>query len=306
MNVLKNLFSIRRIDNHIICLILGVQIKIKYKTDFVCPIVESKGTTDKKRDTKIIASLTTFPARIDSVYKTISTLLTQTQKPDEVILWLAESQFPERKLPENLTNLEQYGLTINWCEDIRSYKKLIPTLKKYPNDIVITFDDDIYYMPDTIESLYNSYLKYPKDIHSHRCGLVYVKNKQIKDVSMRKLYFKDFNNASFDIRLIGYGGVLYPPHSLYKDVLDEKFIREVPTHDDIWFWAMALLNMTKIRSVKGYTESVNYVENTQDVGLCKINKGTSQGGSVEDAIAKMVKMYPELLALIEGCSGKGR
>src|SRR5574344_451815 len=182
MNGLKSIFSIRRIDNHIICMFFGIQIKIKYKTDFVCPTVSELGITTEKRETKIIASLTTFPGRINSVYKTISTLLTQTMKPDEVILYLADSQFPDKNLPQNLLNLEKLGLSIKWVEDIRSYKKLIPTLKEYPNDIIITFDDDLYYMPDTIETLYNSYKEHPQDIQSHRCGEVKIINNTIKDI----------------------------------------------------------------------------------------------------------------------------
>ena len=68
------------------CLLFGVQIKFKYKTEYKCPTVKDYGLTTQKRETKIIASLTSFPGRIDTVYKTISTLLTQSLKPDEVIL----------------------------------------------------------------------------------------------------------------------------------------------------------------------------------------------------------------------------
>ena len=137
MSFLNKLCSVRKIDDHIIFMLCGVQIKIKHKSHFECPTVKDTGVTTNKRETKIIVSLTTFPGRINTVDKTISTLLTQTLKPDEVILWLAESQFPNKELPEQLTKLQQYGLTIKWCEDLRSYKKLIPALEEYPNDIII-------------------------------------------------------------------------------------------------------------------------------------------------------------------------
>lgn len=294
MSILQKIFSFRKIDNHYICTICGVQIKAKYKTHFQCPKVKDYGLTNNKRDIKIIASLTTFPARINSVYNTISTLLKQTLKPDEIVLWLAEEQFPNKILPESLTRLQEFGLSIKWCEDIRSYKKLLPTLKEHPNDIIITFDDDLYYAEDTIETLYASYLKFPKEIHAHRCGKVYLKKDKIADTSMRKLYFMKFIDSAYSVRQIGYGAVLYPPNCLHKDVLDIKTIKKVvPTHDDIWFWVMAVLAGTKIRSVKGYTESVNYVENTQDKGLCKINKSSGSGGSVIDAINKLCIIYPE-------------
>lgn len=300
MSFLKNMFSVRKIDNHVIIMVCGVQIKFKYKTNFSCPVVKDIGVTNNKRDTKIIVSLTTFPGRIDTVDKTISTLLTQTLKPDEVILWLAESQFPNKILPEQLTNLQQYGLSIKWCEDLRSYKKLIPALEEYPNDIIITVDDDLYYAEDTVETLYNSYIKHPESIQAHRCGKIILKKDKIVDVSMRKLYFEKFQGASYLYRQIGYGGVLYPPHSLHPDVLDKKkYTTLVPTHDDIWFWVMAVLNNTKIRSVKGYDESVNYIENTQQYGLCKINKSSNDGGSVGDAIDKLSELYPKFTCILE-------
>ena len=300
MSFLKKMFSIRKIDNHRIFMFMGIQLKIKCKSSFDCPKVKDIGVTTNKREIKIIASLTTFPQRIFSVEKTISTLLTQTLKPDEIILWLADSQFPNRELPKSLTDLQNYGLSIRWCDDIRSYKKIIPTLKEYANDIIITFDDDLYYVENTIESLYASYLKHPKDIHSHRCGKIKLNKDKISDISMSKLYFAEFITASMFNRQIGYGGVLYPPKSLHSDVLDVKKLSElVPTHDDIWLWVMAVLNGTKIRSVKGYDESVNYVENTQQLGLCKINKATSIGGSVEDAIDVLSQLYPRLINILE-------
>lgn len=277
-------------------MLCGIQIKFKVKSSYkLCPVKEY-GLSKDNRSPKIIASLTTFPARINTVYKTVSTLLCQTVKPDEVILYLAESQFPERKLPKNLTDLEQFGLTIKWCDDIRSYKKLIPALEEYPDDIIITFDDDIYYQEDTVEKLYDSYISHPNEIHSNRCGKLYLKNGVVKDVPMRKVYFENFEKSSYFVRQIGYGAVLYPPKSLHKDVLNrEVFTENIPTHDDIWFWAMAVLNKTKIRSVKGYTYSVNYVENTQQAGLCKINKSSGDGGSVENAIKKVIDLYPEIM-----------
>ena len=48
----------------------------------------------KKRNDKIIVSLTSFPGRIHLVHKTIQTILLQSIKPDLVELWLAKEQFP--------------------------------------------------------------------------------------------------------------------------------------------------------------------------------------------------------------------
>ena len=320
-------------DGHIVINFFGLLIRVKHSFKYNCPEVVECGIKHSPSPTrsegeKIIVSLTTFPARINIVVKTIKTLLTQTLKPDAVILWLAPEQFPngENDLPQELLDLKQYGLTIDWYKDIRSYKKIIPTLKKYPNAVIITTDDDIYYAPDTVESLYKSYLEHKNEVHAHRCDwlkvveedaktvphpspllegegiteVVQTQKKVIKWEKTRELYLDRHRGvASFHNRLTGYGAVLYPPHCFYKDVCDESLIKElIPTHDDIWLWAMATLNGYKTRLVKGYSESINYVENSQQYGLCKINK-KGVGMSLDEAYEIMLKKYPQLLEILE-------
>lgn len=127
---------------------------------FVFP---NKGVSHIKRNPKLIVSLTSFPGRINVVEQTIDSILRQSLKPDYVILWLAESQFPtkERSLPRSLVRYKKHGLQIRWCEDIRPYKKLIPTLREFPDDIIVTADDDIIYWENWLEKLYASHIKYP-------------------------------------------------------------------------------------------------------------------------------------------------
>lgn len=320
-------------DGHIVINIFGLLIRVKHSFKYNCPEVVECGIKHSPSPTrsegeKIIVSLTSFPARINIVVKTIKTLLTQTLKPDAVILWLAPEQFPngEKDLPQELLDLKQYGLTIDWYKDIRSYKKIIPTLKKYPNAVIITTDDDIYYAPDTVESLYKSYLEHKNEVHAHRCDwlkvveedaktvphpspllegegiteVVQTQKKVIKWEKTRELYLDRHRGvASFHNRLTGYGAVLYPPNCFYKDVCNESLIKElIPTHDDIWLWAMATLNGYKTRLVKGYSESINYVENSQQYGLCKINK-KGVGMSLDEAYEIMLNKYPQLLEILE-------
>ena len=290
---------IQYFDGHIVINLLGIFIRIKKKKRYNCPDVSKCGINKEKRQTSIIVSLTSFPERINIVIKTIKTLLNQSLKPDMVILWLAPEQFPnkENDLPQELLDLKEYGLTIDWYKDIRSYKKIIPTLKKYPDSIIITTDDDIYYAPDTVESLYKSYLEHPKEIQAHRCDWLSAGvNNKIVWAKTRELYKdKHRGEASFRQRLTGYGAVLYPPHSLYKDVVDEeKIAKTIPTHDDIWLWAMAVLAGTKTRLVKGYSESINYIEDSQQFGLCKVNK-KGVGMGLGEAYDIILKEYPQIL-----------
>lgn len=294
---------IQRFDGHLVINILGILIRIKQNFPYSCPEVKELGVTKLKREERVIISLTSFPQRINIVVKTIKTLLNQTMKPDDVILWLAPEQFPnlEKDLPQELLDLKHFGLTIDWYKDIRSYKKIIPTLKKYPNSVIITVDDDIYYAKDTIETLYRSYLNHKDEIQAHRCDWLSLdKNNEITWEKTRELYLDRHRNiASFRNRLTGYGAVLYPPNCFYKDVINEELIKElIPTHDDIWLWAMATLKGYKTRLLKGYSESINYVEDSQQYGLCKINK-KGVGMSLEEAYKIITNKYPELLNILK-------
>lgn len=293
---------IQYFDGHIVINLFGILIRIKKSFPYSCPEVNELGVTKFKREERVIVSLTSFPDRINTVVKTIKTLLVQTMKPDEVVLWLAPEQFPnkENDLPQELLELRKYGLTIDWCEDIRSYKKIIPTLYKYPNAVIITTDDDIYYAPDTVETLYKSYEMHKNEIHAHRCDWLKVNNGQISWEKTRELYLdKHRGCASFHNRLTGYGAVLYPPKCFYKDVTNIELIKNLlPTHDDVWLWAMACLAGYKTRLVKGYSESINYVEGSQQFGLCKVNK-KGVGTSLGEAYEIITKKYPQLLKILE-------
>lgn len=204
------------------------------------------------RDVKITLSLTSYPGRIKSVHRVITTLLNQTIRPDRVILWLGDEKFPRREedLPRRLLDLKQFGLTIGWCHDQRSYTKLLPSLRAFPDDIIITFDDDTLYPPHLVELLYASYLEFPKAVHSQIALEVEGKSNG-EFVSYNKWkHCIQRGRMGYDILLLGYGGVLYPPHVLGDKVDDERTFMEIAaTTDDLWFWAMAVLSGVPIRTL---------------------------------------------------------
>lgn len=295
-----NSFGFKNIDSHYVISLFGITIKKKHANSKIIERKTSKFglNSSEKRDKKIIVSLTSFPQRINKVHITISHLLTQTLKPDKVILWLASDQFKnkEKDLPDSLLNLVQYGLEIEWCEDIRSYKKLIPTLQKYSDDIIITYDDDIYYEQDSVEKLYKAHLENPNAICTNRYSRILFKQNSLKVAKSSKIYFEKNNSTSKLNILIGCGGVLYPPHSLHQDILNIEQIKTlVPTQDDIYFWAMAVLNDTKIKIVDGFTRNLFTIEETQEHGLCKINSKNKTGLSTQEALDIILKKYPEII-----------
>lgn len=108
-----------------------------------------------------ICSLTSWRARINIVANTINSLLNQTFKPDKIVLTLSKEEFPamDAELPPALIQLALHSpLEIYWVEgNSKAFKKLIPTLDRYRDAIVMTNDDDIIYPVDFLEEVTSHY-----------------------------------------------------------------------------------------------------------------------------------------------------
>ena len=122
--------------------------------------------TFRKRDNFYI-TLTSWKARINFIHKNLENLLTNKIKPKKIILNLALEEFPNKnsELPkEILYLLKKYkNFEIFWVKENNNvFKKLIPTLNRFKNDIIITLDDDILYPSNTIENMLKCYNKLGK------------------------------------------------------------------------------------------------------------------------------------------------
>ena len=257
------------------------------------------GIIDEKRELEIIVSLTSYPDRIYDIHYNIYSLLKQTLKPNRIILWLGEEQFPNRDkdLSKKLLEFTKYGLTIKYIKDLKSYTKLVPALKEYPNALIVTADDDIFYRNDWLEKLYNGYLEDNKSIICHKIAKIEIKDKKVIPINNWKLPGK-CECSSFSNSLLGFAGVLYPPNCLYKDVFNEELFKKLaPTNDDIWFWAMAVLNNTKITLIENSPFPI-YVNSAREKWL--INELTlfkSNGGENNNQIQfdNVINNYPQIM-----------
>ena len=207
-------------------------------------------------EVKLVVSLTSYGRRVSKnvVYYTIVSLLRQSYLPDRIILWLAEDEWNDNIIPPKLSSLIGKGVCIRYYKNIKSYKKLIPTLSKIPTSTIITVDDDVIYSRDTIKTLVESHAKNPNDIICMAARLPIIINGTLLDYKIwPDSLLTSFEDGLFGKLLfpVGVGGVLYPQGSLHEDVLDEKaFMEYCPKADDIWFWFCGLRNNTIKRYVK--------------------------------------------------------
>jgi hypothetical protein len=197
----------------------------------------------------LIVSLTSYPARFGTLYLTLGCLLDQTVKPDRVILWIAHDDM--LRLPPAVRALEKAGLEIRACDDLRSFKKLVPALEAFPDAFIVTADDDIFFRRNWLEELVDGFEPHVIACHrAHRMKRSANGNLEpyldwefdVQDSAARK--------PSTDIMPTGGAGALYPPRSLDVRVTDrELFLRLCPTGDDLWFYWCARMAGTRHQKV---------------------------------------------------------
>ncbi|MCM1010129.1 MAG: glycosyltransferase [Fusobacterium sp.] len=246
----------------------------------------------------VIFSLTSYPKRINIVHLVVSSLLKQSLYADKIILWLSEEEFPnkEKDLPIELLKLADENVTfcIRWCENIKPYKKLIPTLKCFPNSVIITFDDDVIYNAECAKNLYDEHLKYPKDVIGNRGHYITFSLKRKIRPYRKWLFESKHKRASYNCLLTGVGGILYPPNCFFKDIYEKSLFEDLSYNtDDLWFWAMGVLKGTKFRICSKAIKNLNYIKDSQVNALYLQNCG-SEGNNNDKNIQKLLNKYPQL------------
>jgi len=244
-----------------------------------------------KRD-KYIVSLTTFPKRIDKVWITIESILRQTKKPDAIILWLSEIEFPDpQELPQKLLKLKKRGLTINFCEgNIMPHKKYYYAIKEYEKANIITIDDDIIYPKRFLENLIGYHKKFPDSVCCTIArNITTNENDDLNDYNEWE-YVKKNTIPSFSFVPIGAGGVLYPPKKLHKDVTDLQVLKEMSLRtDDLWLKIMAIRNNTKTVCCSGkYNRNFISIIGSQNSKLMESN---ISGGNNNRVINNLMDYY---------------
>lgn len=227
----------------------------------------------QNRKIPIIVSLTSFPNRIFKVWLVIESILRQTEKPDQIILWLSKEQFGSiESLPQRLLKQQERGLVIVLKEgDLRSHKKYFYTLQEFPKAIMITLDDDIFYPSNTLSELFKWHHKFPNSIIA-RYGLkIKLTNN---DLAPYKEWEENYQQESPDFNVFfgSGGGTLFPPNSLSKEALNSHIFTTICMNaDDVWLNTMCRLKKTKIYKINHNRCSLLPVLNQNNITLSRRN-----------------------------------
>jgi hypothetical protein len=129
---------------------------------------ENYPTSGKKYNgEKAIISLTSWRARINTVSKTLYSLIKQCPG-FHIVLVLSEEEFPqkEKELPENLmVFVENELIELLWVwKNYKSFKKVLFTMDKYRDVPVISADDGCIYVKNFAQPLYDLWLLHKTDV----------------------------------------------------------------------------------------------------------------------------------------------
>lgn len=246
-----------------------------------CPV-----TTD---DAPVIVSLTTHGTRLYEVHLAIESIMEGTVKPQQIILWLDNDD--ERALPIALERQKERGLEVMLTSPMRSYAKLVPALRAFPEAHIVTIDDDVFYPHDFLERL----------IETHRMSLSAVIANSVMLLSRNDegipQGIRDWPYISTthphptydDLFFEGFGGVFYPAGCMPAETMDEAlFLKLCPTADDVWFNAMTRRSATPVhvclRSPFDFIAAVNRA--CQDSALNSFNNDRQRNDRQIDAVWK--------------------
>jgi len=197
----------------------------------------------------VIISLTTFPARLQTIPNVLESIFRQTVRPTRIILWLADEQFPNKESVK--TYLNKYlklGLEIKYCDDLKAHKKYYYSIKENPNAFIITFDDDIFAPEDMIEILLKTHNKYPNCIVTQRAHEMKLNlNGELLPYGKWNYLAQDCEGPSRYLCATGGAGCLYVPGALSENAFDIEQIKSLCLEaDDIWLKCMSFLKGTKV------------------------------------------------------------
>ncbi|MFY0483510.1 hypothetical protein ACI6PS_12995 [Flavobacterium sp. PLA-1-15] len=225
-------------------------------------------------NSQVVVSLTSFPARINTVHLTIKSIMNQTCKPQRVVLWLAEEQFPDQEqgLPKQLLELKEKGLEIEFCEDLRPHKKYFYTFRKFPNNSIVTIDDDIFYPIDTLEKLFALNQKEPNCIIANRVREIGFEERSLtayRDWKINQVYNSEPSKRLFPT---GVGGILYKPSFFDDGLFNVENIKKICLNaDDVWLKANSLKNNIPVVFTNYYFYPFIEIPNSQESSLYSIN-----------------------------------
>jgi hypothetical protein len=242
----------------------------------------------------IIVSMTTWPPRIDSAVTAMRNLVTQGANLNvHFVLVLSRDEF--QQVPESLRSL---GVEIIMDSgNLRSHKKLMPTLVRYPDNPVLVVDDDVLREDGWLETFVSDQTEHPDEIiYGYALSRVYFDGEKIvEDCGQTRRIFSRPGCVSTILKPAnGSGGTLYPAHTFTDPRFFERdlMMQLSPTSDETWQFAFAKIEKRTFRCLSAHNYPIALNAN-QDCALYRTNKDIYT--VIHNRIAAAIPEYIESL-----------
>ncbi len=235
---------------------------------------------------RVIVTLTSYPPRMNTIWMTLRSIFGQSRLPDKIVLYLAKSNFPngEADLPDSLKEMLWNDFEIRWVdEDLKPHKKYYWAFRDFPDDLVVTIDDDLIYRRNMIETLLACHASHPDAIVASRTHLI-----MFNDDGSLKPYDQWIYEAPHyyeglvgrpSMRLFATTGAgtlfdpkLFPPITYDADLIKKHCL----VADDVWLKVIETFAGVPVVAASA-DQLLEYVPDTQEVALCHVN--TESGGN---------------------------
>jgi len=213
-----------------------------------------------------VLSLTSYGPRFKFLIQTFQNIKKQSLQPQ-----ITQLNIDINEKDEYLTYHERlsqiFDFRVNYLENLGPGKKLIPALECYPDNCVVTIDDDLQLDNQLFLELWKNHEKEPSAIIATRwhkpkflpCGYLAPYEEWEFDSDQMSISDHPFITAG--------SGALFPPSSLAIEVLDRKKYLDLSfSTDDVWYWYHAILNQTPVRKIEGFSE-LKYTKYSQEKTL---------------------------------------
>ena len=239
---------------------------------------------------KVVVSLTSYPPRFDTLHLTLRTLLRQSVRPDRLVLWIAREDI--ESLPHKVRKLERRGVEIRTCEDLRSFKKIIPALDAFSDAMIVTADDDLYYDREWLADLLAAVRPGAHEVVCHRASRFPITGPTMPPLCEWVQDVTEFESTqpSRDLVLSSGAGAVFSPGVLHSDVSNSLLFNGItPMCDDTWLAWMIFRSGASIRT-SGHPRSLRVWGRTNRGSLYVEN----QTGRMDAYIAAMAARYGPL------------
>ncbi|MGM9834473.1 MAG: glycosyltransferase [Bacilli bacterium] len=229
----------------------------------------------EENSNKIIVSVTSIPSRFSKLYLSLETIFHQTLKPSKIVLYLGNN-IDKTKIPKQIIKMQKRGLEIKFREDVnlKPHTKYFYAMQEYQDNIIITFDDDIFYNKNVIKILYSSYLKFPNAISCMRPHKITFEGNKIKSYLQWEGAYngEDALIPNHYLCATGVGGVLYPPNIMPPETFNIDLISKIALcQDDLWLKFIEVKHDIKIVKACHRNYKNHSINGTQEIALSQLN-----------------------------------